>query len=132
MQDNTNTTYTFDPYLEGIALLSTSPNASSFGQIPYYMFPSGQIKTESTATIDKVKNRQVEGWRESDYLDYADFENAIKRDEPISFALCQWLIRQSHGNSGDGFTDREWEEWYLYALEHCPRFADEQPRRRYR
>lgn len=108
--------------------MNTTPNTNSFGQVPYYMFPLGQSKTGSTTTIDKVKKREVEGWQESDYLDYADFENAIKKDEAVSFALCQWLMRQSHGNSGDGFTDIEWEEWYFYALEHCPRFANEQPR----
>jgi hypothetical protein len=51
----------------------------------------------------------VEGWRESDYLDYADFEDAIENDEQISFALCQWFMRQSHGTSGDAFTDEEWK-----------------------
>jgi hypothetical protein len=95
------------------------------------MFPSGQTTTGSTATpFDRVKDREVENWQESDYLDYADFENAIESDEEVSFALCQWLMRQSHGNIGDGFTDEEWEDWYFYALEHCPRFAAEQPRRR--
>jgi hypothetical protein len=125
MQDNTNRAHTYDPYHYGITALNTS-QSTAFGQIPYYMFP----KTGSTTTIDKVKNLEVEGWQESDYLDYADFENAIKQDEPISFALCQWLMRQPHGNNCDGFTDGEWEKWYFYALEHCPRFADEQPRRR--
>lgn len=129
MQDNTQIAQIYDPQHHGITLLNTS-QSTSFGQIPYYMFPSGQTNTGSTATISRVKNREVEGWRESDYLDYDDFESAIKKDEPVSFALCQWLMRQPHGNTGDGFTDREWEEWYFYALEHCPRFADEQPRRR--
>ena len=128
MQENTETAHTLDPYLNGITLLST-PNTNSFGQIPYYMVPSGQTKTGSTATtIDRVQNREVEGWKESDYLYYEDFKNAIERDEQISFALCQWLLRQSHGNSGDAFTDRVWKEWYHYALEHCPRFAQEQPK----
>ncbi len=58
--------------------------------------------------------------------------NAIMNDEQISFALCQWFMRQSHGTIGDGFTDEGWEEWYYYALEHCPRFAKEQPRWRRR
>jgi hypothetical protein len=130
MQDNAETTYALDPNMNGITLLN-NPQSTSFGQIPYYMFPSGQTKVGSTATtIDKVKYRAVEGWQESDYLDYEDFENAIEKDEQISFALCQWLMRQSHGNEGDGFTDSEWEDWYFYALEHCPRFAEEQPRRR--
>jgi hypothetical protein len=132
MQDNTEIAYTSDPFQVGITLMNTTPTPNTFGSIPYYMFPSGQTKTGSTSTTGRVKNREVEGWRESDYLDYADFENAIEKDEPISFALCQWLMRQAHGNSSDGFTDSEWEEWYLYALEHCPRFANEQPRRRYR
>src|SRR5947199_3749833 len=114
MQDNTHIAQAYDPYHYGITLLNT-PQSTSFGQISYYMFPSGQAKTRSTATISRVKNREVESWRESDYLDYEDFENAIKRDEPVSFALCQWLMRQSHGNTGDGFTDSEWEEWYFYA-----------------
>ena len=123
-------THTGDEHLYGITLLSNT-QANTFGQIPYYMFPSGQTQTGSTATtIGRVKNREVEGWQESDYLDYADFENAIEGDEAVSFALCQWLVRQSHGNIDDGFTDEKWEEWYLYAIEHCPRFAAEQPRRR--
>jgi hypothetical protein len=130
MQNNTDMTHTGDAHLYGITLLNNT-RANTFGQIPYYMFPSGQTQTGPTATtIDRVKNREVEGWQESDYLDYADFENAIKKDEAVSFALSQWLVRQSHGNIGDGFTDEKWEEWYLYALEHCPRFAAEQPRRR--
>jgi len=124
MKDNTETA--FDPYLSGITLLNTA-NTPAFGQIPYYMFPPGQTKAGST-TIDRVKNREVTGWKESDYLDYADFENAIENDEQISFALCQWLMRQSHGNSGNAFTDIEWEDWYYFALEHCPRFANEQPK----
>jgi hypothetical protein len=130
MQNNTDTAHTCDPYLYGITLLSNT-QANTFGQIPYYMFPSGQTTTGSTTTtIDGVRDREVEGWQESDYLDYEDFENAIENDEAVSFALCQWLMRQSHGNIGDGFTDEEWDEWYFYALEHCPRFAAEQPRRR--
>ena len=130
MQNNTDMTHTGDAYLYGITLLNNT-QANTFGQVPYYMFPSVQTQTGPTATtIDRVKNREVEGWQESDYLDYADFENAIKKDEAVSFALCQWLVRQSHGTIGDGFTDEEWEEWYLYALAHCPRFAAEQPRRR--
>ena len=130
MQNNTDRAHTSDPHLYGITLLNI-PQANSFGQIPYYMFPSGQTKTGSSATtFDSVKYREVESWQESDYLDYEDFENAIETDEEVSFVLCQWLMRQSHGNIGDGFTDEEWEDWYFYALEHCPRFAEEQPRRR--
>ncbi len=95
------------------------------------MFPQGQAKPGSITTGDRIKNHLVEGWRESDYLDYADFENAIKQNAPVSFALCQWLMRQSYSNNGDGFTDDEWHDWYFYALEHCPRFAQDQPRRRF-
>ncbi len=94
------------------------------------MFPQSPAKPEAITTGDRIKNQLVEGWRESDYLDYADFENAIKNNAPVSFALCQWLMRQSHGDTGDGFTDEGWYDWYYYALEHCPRFAQEQPRRR--
>ena len=130
MQDNNDNICTFDPFPSGITLLKTT-NTTQFGQIPYYVYSPGQAKTGPTATtIDRIKNREVEGWRDSDYLDYADFENAIEGDELISFALCQWLLRKSHGNIGDGFTDSQWEEWYLYALEHCPRFAQEQPKYR--
>src|SRR5690348_13867632 len=111
--------------------MNTTPIPSSFGSIPYYMFPQSQAKPGSISTGDRIENHQVEGWSESDYLDYEDFENAIREDEPVSFALCQWLMRQSHGNNSDGFTDGEWEDWYYYALEHCPRFAQEQPRRRF-
>ena len=130
MQNNTDMTHTGGHHLYGITLLNNR-QANTFGQIPYYMFPAGQAQTGSTATpIDRVKYREVEGWQESDYLDYADFEDAIEKDELVSFALCQWLMRQSHGSIGDAFTDEKWEDWYFYALEHCSRFAAEQPRRR--
>ncbi len=108
--------------------MNTTPNA--FGSIPYYMFPTHQ-KTGSMSTGERIKNHQIEGWRESDYLDYADFENAIQKNEPVSFALCQWLVRQSYGDKDDAFTEDEWHDWYFYALEHCPRFAREQPRHRF-
>ncbi len=111
--------------------MNTTPTQNAFGSIPYYMFPSNQAKPGSMSTSERIKKRQVEGWQESDYLDYADFENAIKKNEPVSFALCQWLIRQSYGSTGAAFTEEEWHTWYFYALEHCPRFAQEQPRRRF-
>jgi hypothetical protein len=97
------------------------------------MYPTGSTSGGYTSrTPEKIKGHEVAGWRESDYLDYADFEAAVKADEPIPYALCQWLLRQSYGNSADAFTEGEWRDWYDYALDHCPRFAREQPRRRYR
>src|SRR5215831_21203180 len=79
------------------------PGARGHPSLPYYMFPSTHAKTGSMSTSDRINNNLVQGWQESDYLDYADFVNAIKNDEPVSFALCQWLIRQPHGNDDDGF-----------------------------
>ena len=59
MQNNTDTAHTSDPHLYGITLLNI-PQANSFGQIPYYMFPSGQTKTGSSATtFDSVKYREL-------------------------------------------------------------------------
>jgi hypothetical protein len=108
---------------------SNPSNTNSVGQALYAMYPTaGHFPpTPFSDSRGKAKRREVAGWQESDYLDYADFDNAIKEDEPIPYALCQWLVRQAHDNIDDPFTDSQWEEWYEYALEHCPRFAKEQP-----
>jgi hypothetical protein len=107
-----------------------STSSHSVGQTMYTMFPYGNAPFKAPPTKE-TKRREVVGWQEWDYLDYADFEKAMKEDQPISYALCQWLMRQPYGNPGDPFTEREWEEWYEYAIEHCSRFAREQPRRRW-
>ena len=103
---------------------SATPGGISPGQAFYTMYPTGG------GIAAKPKKREVATWKESDYLDYADFDNAIKLCHEISYALCQWLMRQPHDNPGDPFTQSEWTDWYKYALNHCPRFAQEQPRRR--
>ena len=109
---------------------TTSGNASP-GQTLYSMYyPTGlPPATPTKGTITRVMKGEIAGWKEWDYQDYEDFENAIEQDQEISYALCQWLMRQSYGNPGDPFTEAEWDEWYQYALEHCERFAREQPRR---
>ena len=124
MKNDGEMLYTYDAW---VPARLTPPGASSPGQTAYMMYyPTGPAPI---APAGQAKKREVVGWKESDYLDYADFENAMKRDEPISYALCQWLVQQAHGNAGDPFKDSEWEKWYKYALDHCPRFAKEQPRR---
>jgi hypothetical protein len=72
----------------------------------------------------------IPGWQESDSMNYRDFENAMHADEPIEYALCQWLML--HEDGIDGFTDEQWEDWYQYARAHCPRFDKEQPKYRRR
>ncbi len=56
------------------------------------MFPHAKVPFTSPP-IREVRRREVVGWQEWDYLDYADFEKAMKEDQPISYALCQWLVR---------------------------------------
>ena len=107
---------------------SATPGGVSPGQAFVATYPTGSKPT--TGIAGKSKRREIAGWKESDYLDYADFENAIKANREISYALCQWLVRQPHDNPGEPFTQGEWGDWYEYALNHCPRFAKEQPRRR--
>ncbi len=107
---------------------AANPGSVSPGQAFYAMYPTGSWPTGGTAA--KPKKREIVGWKESDYLDYADFDNAMKLNSKVSYALCQWLMRQAHENPGDPFTPCEWNEWYAYALKHCRRFAQEQPRRR--
>src|SRR5689334_21125234 len=96
----------------------------------YAMYPHVNT-TFRHSPRNETKRREVVGWQEWDYLDYADFEKAINEGQPISYALCQWLMRQPYGNSSDPFTASEWQEWYEYAVAHCPRFAREQPKRRW-
>ena len=102
------------------------------GQPVYAMYPTPAGAAPAVATrgpAEGLRRPEVAGWKESDYLDYADFAKAVEADEPISYALCQWLLRQSYGNVDDAFAESEWHDWYEYALDHCPRFAKEQPRR---
>lgn len=106
---------------------SATPGGISPGQAFYAMYPTSSWPAPGTAA--KPKKREIAGWKEYDYLDYADFDTAMKLNQEITYALCQWLIRQPHENPGDPFTQSEWNAWYRYALDHCPRFAREQPRR---
>jgi hypothetical protein len=127
-RNNIEVIYTYDPALP-------APNPVLFtgqsGQLLYAMYPTSPAASPLHKNAEQeTKRRQIVGWRESDYLDYADFEMAIMGDLLITYALCQWFMRQSHGNSGDPFSDDEWQEWYEYAIEHCPRFAREQPKHR--
>lgn len=118
-QDNIELVYTYDP---------TVPVAPSGPTLLGH--PTGLSATAATKGGTKeVRRREVRGWEEWDYLDYADFENAMRANEPITYALCQWFIRQAYGNPEDPFTESEWDEWYQYAQEHCPRFAKERSRR---
>jgi hypothetical protein len=128
MQNNIEIVYTYDPTI-AVSALPMPSNQPSPGQSLYAMYPTGHgTPAQGQGPKELIKRRKVPGWEEWDYLDYADFVNAIKADQPISYALCQWLMRQSHGQPGDAFTENEWYEWYEYALEHCPRFAREQPK----
>ena len=111
----------------GSSTSSGNPSLPSFGQA---MFPHAHIPFKAPPTRE-VRRREVVGWQEWDYLDYADFEKAINEGQPLSYALCQWLMRQPYGNPNDPFTEGEWQEGYEYAVEHCPRFAREQPKRRW-
>jgi hypothetical protein len=109
----------------------TTFGKASPGQTLYTMYyPTGVMPTAPIKGPDaRAKKREIVGWKDWDYLDYEDFENAIKQDAEIPYALCQWLMRQPYSNPGDPFTENEWDEWYQYALEHCERFAREQPKR---
>jgi hypothetical protein len=130
-RNNIEVIYTYDP---AIPAATQSPYPQTFGQSLYAMFPTNAatptIQPPQNNALRQIGRREITGWRESDYLDYADFENAMKDDLMITYALCQWLMRQSHGIPGDPFTDDEWQDWYEYAIEHCLRFAREQPKHR--
>ncbi|MEO8970783.1 MAG: hypothetical protein ABI406_04185 [Ktedonobacteraceae bacterium] len=124
-RNNIEVIYTYDP-------AQPTPNPALFpvqsNQLLYAMYPTSLAASPlHKNAVQETKQRQIVSWRESDYL---DFEAAIMGDLLITYALCQWLMRQSHGNSGDPFTNDEWQEWYEYAIEHCPRFAREQPKHR--
>ncbi len=129
-RNNIEVIYTYDPTMPAPAAIP-APNLQGFGQSLYAMFPTNAVTPTTQPAQNNVGQkprwREVAGWRESDYLDYADFEDAIKDDLMITYALCQWLMRQPHGVPGEPFTDDEWQEWYEYAIEHCLRFAREQP-----
>ena len=130
-RNNIEVIYTYDP---AMPVPNPALYPQAFGHSLYAMFPTNPAtpttQPPQNHTVQETGQREVTRWKESDYLDYADFENAIQDDLMITYALCQWLMRQSHGIPGDPFTDDEWQEWYEYAIEHCPRFAREQPRHR--
>lgn len=131
-RNNIEVVYVYDPAVPAASSSSGSGIASA-GQQFYAMYPTGSTPAAyGGRTPEKIKRQEVAGWKESDYLDYADFETATESDQAIPYALCQWLLRQSYGGDDDAFTVSEWHAWYDYALDHCPRFAREQPRRRYR
>ena len=128
--NNIEVVYTYDP-ARPTPIQSSAPSPASPGQVTFTMYPTGRVTPiPKAAPAQKAIGHEVAGWQESDYLDYTDFENAMKADEPVPYALCQWLMLQSHGHVDDPFTDRQWREWYIYALDHCPRFAQDQPKRR--
>ena len=126
-QDNIEIVYSYVP-----------ANSALFGRAPsvppaYTMYPTPARATPTmpgSGPAEGARRSEVAGWEESDYLDYADFAKAVEADEPISYALCQWFMRQSYGNVDDAFTESDWLDWYEYALDHCPRFSKEQPKRR--
>lgn len=72
----------------------------------------------------------VPGWQEYDYQNFEDFRLACLNDQPVDFALCQWLMQQE-GNE-TVFPGDAWEEWYQFARAHCPRFDKAEPRWRKR
>ena len=124
-RNNIEVVYTYDPTVSAPRQSLIPPQSA------YAMYPTTQATQPlMKSMVPEPKRREIFGWRESDYLDYTDFENAIRDDLLIPYALCQWLARQAHGNPSDPFTDGEWEDWFDYAIEHCPRFASEQPRHR--
>lgn len=129
-RNNIEVIYTYDPAMPAPAA-TPAAYPQAFGQSLYAMFPTSSntptMQPPQNNALRLTRRREITGWRESDYLDYADFENAIEGDLMITYALCQWLMRQSHGIPGDPFTDDEWQDWYEYAIEHCQRFAREQP-----
>ena len=92
-------------------------------------YPTGPTPLSPTkGSITRANKGEIRGWNDWDYQDYEDFENSIEQDAEISYALCQWFMRQPYGNPGDPFTEAQWDDWYQYALDHCQRFAKEQPR----
>lgn len=130
VQDNIEIVYSYVPAVSATAGSALHSKALS-GPPAYTMYPTPARAAQTVpagGSTGVVKRPEIAGWQESDYLDYADFTKAVEADEPISYALCQWLMRQSYGNVDDAFTRREWHDWYAYALDHCPRFAKEQPK----
>jgi hypothetical protein len=81
--------------------------------------------TPHTDGPEVLKN--VPGWRDYDYLDYSDVIQAMRIGEPLSYAQCQWLMKQDE--KSEAFPAGLWSRLYIYAIDTCPPFAREQPKR---
>jgi hypothetical protein len=61
---------------------------------------------------------------EHERKDYITIKEAMLNGNELDFSQCTWIVYHK-----DAFPEGEYDEWYQYALEHCPRFAKEQPKR---
>lgn len=64
----------------------------------------------------------VPGWQEWDYQNYEQFRSAYLNDQPVDYSMCQWLAQNEQAFAG------QFEEYYRFAREHCPRFDKSEPR----
>ena len=94
--------------------------------VEYTFDDSNRPTAVSTAPHPQAEPRNIPGWEPWDYQNWRDFAAAIRKDQPIAYAMCMWLMQQESNDLA--FHDGEWSAWYHYAREHCPRFDREQPR----
>jgi hypothetical protein len=96
--------------------------------VEYPVDDPSQSPAMPAALNSQVEPLNIPGWEFWDYQNWRDFVAAMCEDRPIEYAMCVWLMQQE--STDLAFQDGEWSEWYHYARRHCPRFDQEQPRRR--
>src|SRR5258708_28613993 len=85
MLNNIEVVYIYDP-ARPTPIQSSATSTASPGQVTYTMYPTGRMTpTPKTPPARQAIRHEVAGCQESYYLDYADFENAMKPDEPFSY-----------------------------------------------
>ena len=94
--------------------------------VEYTFDDSNRPTAVSSAPHPQAEPRNIPGWEPWDYQNWRDFAAAIRKDQPIAYAMCMWLMQQESNDLA--FHDGEWSAWYHYARKHCPRFDREQPR----
>ncbi|HZU01538.1 MAG TPA: hypothetical protein VFA10_17855 [Ktedonobacteraceae bacterium] len=96
----------------------------------FYFPPSSPSPSSQQADASKTEPLlEVPGWKDYDYQDYRDIEQAIQAGISLTYAQCQWLMRWTENETvlAAAFPGGKWETWYTYAWQHCERFAKEQP-----
>ena len=94
--------------------------------VEYPSDDSNQSPAVSAAPHPQTEPRNIPGWEPWDYQNWRDFAAAMHEDQPITYAMCVWLMQQEPNNLA--FQDGEWSVWYHYARKHCLRFDGDQPR----